>query len=95
MVLRLLLYLYTNQSLKVRLGTITGDNFNVKNGVKQGGALSPILFSVYKDDLFERLEKRGVGCNMDNYFIGCLTYADDLTLLAPSKKASHIMINTC
>ncbi len=44
------------------------------------------------DDHFERLEKRGVGCNIGNYFVGCLAYADDLTLLAPSKKAFQIMI---
>ncbi|MBL0732344.1 MAG: hypothetical protein JJW03_05785 [Desulfosarcina sp.] len=69
--------------------------FNVKNGVKQGGVLSPILFSVYMDDLFERLEKRGVGCNMGNYFVGCLAYADDLTLLPPSKKALQIMTIIC
>ena len=94
-VLRLLLYMYTNQSLKVRWGTCIGDKFNVTNGVKQGGVLSPTLFSVYMDDLFERLQKRGVGCYMGNYFVGCLAYADDLTILAPSKKALQIMINIC
>ncbi len=35
--------MYTNQSLKVWWGTITGDKFNVTNGVVQGGSLSPIL----------------------------------------------------
>ncbi len=85
MVLSLLLYMYINRSLKVRWGTIIGDKFNVKNGVKQGGVLSPILFSVYMYDRFERLRKRGVGRNMGNYFVGCLSYADDLTLLVPSK----------
>jgi hypothetical protein len=95
LVLRLLLYMYTKQSLKVRWGTITSDQFNVTNGVKQGGVLSPTLFSVYMDDLFGRLMKRGVGCRMGNYFVGCLAYADDLTLLAPSKKALQIMIDIC
>ena len=47
------------------------------------------------DDLFERLQKRGVGCYMGNYFVGCLAYADDLAILAPSKKALQIMINIC
>ena len=63
--------------------------------IKQGGVLSPTVFSVYMDDLFERLQKRGVGCYMGNYFVGCLAYADDLTILAPSKKALQIMINIC
>ena len=89
--------MYTNQSLNVRWGTCVGDKFKVTNGVKQGGVLSPTLFSVYMDDLFERLQKRGVGCKMGNYFVGCLVYADDLTLLKrrPSKKALQIMIDIC
>ena len=37
--------------------------FTASNGVKQGAILSPILFSVYMDELFERLEKSGVGCH--------------------------------
>ncbi|KAG1664568.1 hypothetical protein GQR58_019752 [Nymphon striatum] len=63
--------------------------------VLQGSVLSPILFSVYMDDLFKRLERSGVGCSMGNYFVGCLTCADDLTLIAPSKKALQILINIC
>lgn len=94
-VLRLLLYMYTHQKLQVRWGNHTGNIFSVKNGVKQGGVLSPILFSAYLDDLLCRLKKRGVGCHMGNYFVGCLAYADDLTLIAPSRKALQIMISIC
>ncbi len=32
---------------------------------------------------------------MGNYFVGCLAYADDLTLIAPSRKTLQIMINIC
>ncbi len=52
LVLRLLLYMYTNQSVQVTRGSHTSTRFNVHNGVKQGGVLSPILFSVYIDGLF-------------------------------------------
>ena len=51
--------------------------FTACNGVKQGAILSPILFSIYMDGLFEQLEKSGVGC----HYTGCIGYADDLTLL--------------
>ncbi len=32
---------------------------------------------------------------MGNYCVGCLAYADDLTLIAPSKKALQTMISIC
>ncbi len=44
---KILLYMYTTQSLQVRWGNYTIAKFRVKNGVKQGGVLSPILFCLY------------------------------------------------
>ena len=58
LVLRLLFYMYTNQKLQVRWGGTVSTKFTASNGVKQGAILSPILFSVYMDELFERLEKK-------------------------------------
>ena len=63
LVLRLLFDMYTNQKLQVRWGGTVSNKFTASNGVKQGAILSPILFSVYMDELFERLEKSGVGCH--------------------------------
>ena len=55
-VLRLLLFMYTHQSLRVKWGSTLSKQFSVMNGVKQGGVLSPILFAVYTDGLLERLK---------------------------------------
>ncbi len=52
LVLQLLRYMYTNQSLHVKWGNHVSDNFNAQNNVKQGGVLSHILFGVYMDCLF-------------------------------------------
>ena len=60
-VIRLLLYMYTKQSLRVKWGEALSDSFTVKNGVKQGGVLSPLLFAVYTDGLLDRLGDTGVG----------------------------------
>ena len=62
--LRLLLYMYTTQSLRVKWSDTTSPQLTVMNGVKQGGVLSPILFAIYTDGLLKRLEDTGVGCHM-------------------------------
>ena len=95
LVLRLLFYMYTNQKLQVRWGGTVSNKFTASNGVKQGDILSPILFSVYMDELFERLEKSGVGCHMGNHYTGSLGYADDLTLLAPTLSGLQVLIKIC
>jgi len=79
----------------VKWNGVTSDYFRAKNGVKQGGVLSPVLFSVYMDQLFEVLKTMNVGCRIGNYFAGCLAYADDITLLAPTKKALQLLSDTC
>ena len=71
------------------------DYFQVTNGVRQGGVLSPILFTIYFDSLFECLQASGRGCYWDNHFAGALSYADDLTILAPSPDALRKMIADC
>ncbi len=68
----------------MKFGDETSSKFNVLNGVKQGGVLSPIVFAVYKDGLLDRLADKGVGWYMDICFVGVLAFADDLNLLSPS-----------
>ena len=69
--------------------------FSITNGVWQGGVLSPILFTLYMDDLLKELECLGVGCFWDSLSAGALCYADDLVLLAPSPSALRIMLCCC
>ena len=53
---KLLHHMYTNQSCYVKWGNEHSDSFNVSNDVKQGGVISPLLFSCYIDKLFSQLE---------------------------------------
>ena len=71
--------------------------FPVSRGVQRGrgGGISPILFTLYIDDLLYELEQSGVGCFWDDQFVSALTYADDLTLLAPSPAALRRLLFLC
>ena len=93
--LRSLIDLYTNQKLCVKWNNNLSPVFSAKNGVKQGGILSPILFGTYMDELLEQLRLCGAGCYMGPYFCGALSYADDICLMSPSIDGLKHMIKVC
>ena len=64
-------------------------------GVRQGGVASPILFIVYVDELYKRLEMSGIGIFIGSMYYGILGYADDLILLATTIYALNRMIKIC
>ena len=94
-VARLLAYMYTNQYLRVKWNDTVSDCFKATNGVKQGAVISPILFCIYIDELFKRLENSRCGCYIGKLYYGVIGYADDVCLLAPSRTAMLIMIQIC
>ena len=65
----------------------------ISNGVRQGGVLSPIPFSIYLDSLLLDLSVKGIGCHWDHHFTGA--YADDLVLLAHFASALRFMLKVC
>ena len=95
LVLRLIINMYISQRMQVRFGTAMSSHFSISNGVKQGGVLSPILFTIYIDNLIIQLRKFNIGCKIGNSFLGVFGYADDLTLLCPSLAGLKQMLNVC
>ena len=79
----------------VRWGNITSGSFNVSNGVRQGGILSPLFFNVYVDDLSVQLNKLNIGCISKDMIINHLMYADDLVLISPSTAGLQQLIDIC
>ena len=61
----------------------------------RGGILSPVLFTIYMDEMFQRLKDSGLGCFIGNIFMGGLGYADDAVLLAPTLSSMKEMLNIC
>ena len=63
------------------MGNETSSCFTISNGVRQLGILSPVLFSIYMDDLSVLLSQSGIGCHIDDRCINHVFYPEDLCLM--------------
>ena len=93
--LRLLMKIYEEQNMRIRWNNAVTDYFTISNGVKQGGVISPILFSLCLGQLISRLRHIGMGCHMNGLFTEVFIYVDDITLLAPSRTSLAHMLKQC
>ena len=94
-VIRVLAYIYQEQTGCVKLAGMMSETFPISNGTRQGSVLSPLLFSIYLDDLILQLRNQGLGCHIGGFWLGACGYADDLILLAPSRDVLQKMLNIC
>ncbi len=73
----------------------TLEYFNVSNRIRQGGIISPLVYSVYTDILLRNLKDSGIGCFIGHMYVGGMAYANDLKLLCPSIRGLQKMVNIC
>ncbi len=89
-IIRSFMFMYSNSKILVKWKDSISVPFDTANGMKQGSVLSPILFTLLLDLLFE-LETSGDGCIINYY--GSMVYADYLKLLCPGLKGLHRICN--
>ena len=64
------------------------DSFNVEQGVAQGCSLSPILFSVFINDLLKEVEQAELGIQLSSgKTFGGMLFADDFVGVSDSKES--------
>lgn len=91
-VITILAFWYSHQQVCVRWRNSLSSSFHIAIGTRQGGILSPTLFSRYIRDLLAEITQLHVGCNIGGLFVNVLAYADDIVLLAPSWSAlQHLL----
>jgi hypothetical protein len=71
-IVRALIFVYKEQFAWVKWGNAKSTCFGISNGTRQGSVLSPALFSLYVQELLDRLSALGVGCHVGNTFVGPL-----------------------
>ena len=90
-----MLFWYSKQEICIKWGNETSSCFTISNGVRQGGILSPVLFSIYMDDLSVLLSQSGIGWHIDDLCINHVFYTDDLCPMAPCAIALQELITLC
>ena len=94
-ILLCLIYWYMNMTSNVKWANETSRSFRVPLGIKQGGINSPDFFGIYIDDIAAILRNANVGCHIYGILLAMILFADDLCLLAPTRRALDKMIQAC
>ena len=91
-IVRVIAFWYDNQMVRVRFNSCLSGEWKLSNGVRQGGVLSGLFFSIYINDLIDKISSMDVGCKMDIVRANIVAYADDVVLLAPSARALQLLL---
>jgi hypothetical protein len=82
---------------KVRIGKHLSERFPIQNGLKQGDALSPLLFNVALEYGIRKVQEIQVGLKLNGTH-QLLAYADDVNLLGDNidtiNKNTETLIDT-
>ena len=70
---------------KVRIKGKTSAAFKNKTGLKQGDALSPLLFNIALQKIINKLKLTPAGINIKEERINIMAYADDIILIGESE----------
>ena len=93
--IKLLVFWYSRLRIIVRWIYPCSTSFCLTNGVKQGGIISSMLFSLHMDDFSIKLNCSGIGGYIGTSFINYLCYADDLCLISLSSSGMQHFPNVC
>ena len=100
--LSLIIRLLDNKTYKILYDGKESESFQLQNGIPQGDSMSPTLFCLFINDLFDVLREEDDltdPININGMKISTVIYADDLLLMSQSKegiiKQIRIVENYC
>ena len=83
--------LHTNMKSRVFFKGHKSDWFDILQGSRQGGVLSPFMFLCHKNDLLEQLTKCYAGFKLLGINVCCPTVADSINCLWPCTSPVYML----
>ncbi len=74
--------LHQNTQEVVKWRGIFSGEYTIRQGVRQGGILSTLLYKSYINKLLKMFEKSGLGVTIGSLYLGAPTCADGILLIA-------------
>ena len=99
-ILNILKSMYSSVKSRVKFDNKLGNEFNCTLGVRQGECLSPLLFSLYLNNIEEQFLNSGLeGIDINMFKMFMLLYADDIVIFANSaeelQQSLDLLLNYC
>ena len=91
--LKVLQSLYSDIRQSVLVDGQQTEYIRAHQGVRQGCPMSPVLFSIFIEQMVRRLKQASVGIKLDTQLMFALLYADDAVLVAESAEDLQNLIN--
>ena len=85
--------IFESSQAQIRLNGSLTESFLVSSGVKQGDIISPLLFSLYLNDLATGIKSLNCGVEINDITLAILLYADDIALIAPDESSLQKMLS--
>ena len=92
LIVKILQYMLENTYVNVSINGYSGEIFRVKNGVRQGGCISSLLYSFYLNQVLLDVKNTGIGCKLLNEKVNIIAFADDIILLSPTFIGLKILL---
>ena len=85
--------LYSSIQSRVRVDNQESKSVQMRQGVRQGCPLSPVLFNCFINELAKKLRDTNMGLQVEDKLINALLYADDVVLMAETPEHLQKLID--
>ena len=92
-IINILEHWFSISSAKIKWNDTLSKSVSLTSGVRQGGILSPLLFSAFIDNILSILQSSNRGCFINKECFNSFLYADDLLLVSLSVTDLQDLLN--